>query len=228
VAAADALRPALGSAGLAVASRYAWPLLAVAAQAAAVTGDGPLSAAVASTAATVPDVTPPQRAWAATTAAYASGRAADWATAARLWDEIAHTFEHATALHHQGAALLVTGARDAAADTLARASAVAEELGATPLHTAVTDLARRARLPLGGPVPAGDAASRIGLTPRETEVLALLTTGLGNAAIAERLYISPKTASVHVSNILGKLEVANRVEAAAAAHRLGLLAGRTI
>jgi DNA-binding NarL/FixJ family response regulator len=68
----------------------------------------------------------------------------------------------------------------------------------------------------------------MGLTPRETEVLALLATGLGNAAIAERLYISPKTASVHVSNILGKLEVANRVEAAAAAHRLGLLANRTI
>ncbi|QYN39690.1 AAA family ATPase [Pseudonocardia sp. DSM 110487] len=224
VAACYALKPALGSADLAVASRYAWPLLAVAAEAAAAAGDGSLSTEVTSITEAVPEVTPPQRAWAATTAAYTSERAADWATAADLWDELAHPFEHATALHHHGAALLAAGARSAAADALTRATAVAGELGATPLRAAVADLARRARLPLGGHVPVGDAASRIGLTPRETEVLALLATGMGNAAIAERLYISPKTASVHVSNILGKLEVTNRVEAAATAHRLGLLA----
>jgi DNA-binding CsgD family transcriptional regulator/tetratricopeptide (TPR) repeat protein len=227
-AAVDALRPELAPTDLGVTARYAWPLLAVVAEAAAATDDDLLSADVVSIAASVPAVTPPQRAWAATAAAHASGRSADWATAAGLWEEIGHPCECATSLHHQGAALLAAGARDAAAEALAPAAAIAGELGAAPLRAAVIDLGRRARLPLGGPAPAGDAAGRIGLTPRETEVLALLATGLGNAAIAERLFISPKTASVHVSNILGKLEVANRVEAAAAAHRLGLLAGRTI
>ncbi|WP_250558681.1 helix-turn-helix domain-containing protein, partial [Pseudonocardia lacus] len=93
-------------------------------------------------------------------------------------------------------------------------------------RAAVADLARRARLPLGGAdgrvPPAGDLPARLGLTPREVEVLGLVAEGLANADIAQRLFISTKTASVHVSNILGKLRVANRVEAAAAAHRLGL------
>ena len=60
-------------------------------------------------------------------------------------------------------------------------------------------------------------------TAREREVLRLVAEGHSNTRIAERLYISPKTASVHVSRIIAKLEVGNRVEAAAVAHRLGLL-----
>ena len=63
---------------------------------------------------------------------------------------------------------------------------------------------------------------QLGLTPREAEVLALVAAGRSNRRIAEALFISPKTASVHVSNILAKLGVATRVEAAAVAHRLGL------
>ena len=59
-----------------------------------------------------------------------------------------------------------------------------------------------------------------GLTGRELEVLRLVAAGLGNREIAAELFISPKTASVHVSNILGKLGVASRGEAAATAHRL--------
>jgi DNA-binding NarL/FixJ family response regulator len=55
---------------------------------------------------------------------------------------------------------------------------------------------------------------------RELEVLRLVAAGLGNREIAAELFISPKTASVHVSNILGKLGVASRGEAAATAHRL--------
>jgi DNA-binding NarL/FixJ family response regulator len=55
------------------------------------------------------------------------------------------------------------------------------------------------------------------------EILRLVTEGRGNREIAEELFISAKTASVHVSNVIAKLGVANRVEAAAAAHRLGVL-----
>ena len=61
-----------------------------------------------------------------------------------------------------------------------------------------------------------------GLTDREREVLALVAAGRSNGQIATALFISPKTASVHVSNILAKLGVSGRVEAAAVAHRLGL------
>ena len=62
----------------------------------------------------------------------------------------------------------------------------------------------------------------IGLTDREREVIPLVAAGRSNQQIADALFITRKTASVHVSNILGKLGVANRVEAAAVAHRLGL------
>jgi DNA-binding NarL/FixJ family response regulator len=65
-------------------------------------------------------------------------------------------------------------------------------------------------------------ADQFGFTPREAEVLALVAAGRSNRQIAQALFISPKTASVHVSNILAKLDVSNRVEAAAMAHHLGL------
>ena len=58
------------------------------------------------------------------------------------------------------------------------------------------------------------------LTPREREVLAVLVTGATNRVIAERLFISEKTVSVHVTNLLAKLGVANRGEAAALAREL--------
>ncbi|MEU4218544.1 AAA family ATPase [Actinoplanes sp. NPDC026623] len=94
----------------------------------------------------------------------------------------------------------------------------------------VRALAGRARLRLG-PCPspavaAGPPAARgrTLLTGREREVLALVTEGRSNGQIASALFISPKTASVHVSNILAKLSVSSRTEAATTAHRLGLLA----
>jgi DNA-binding NarL/FixJ family response regulator len=102
--------------------------------------------------------------------------------------------------------------------------------GARPLTNDIEELSRRARLDLAGE-PARDAgpaaptpAEEAGLTARETEVLALVAEGHTNRQIAEDLFISGKTASVHVSRILAKLGAANRGEAAAIARRLGLVA----
>jgi DNA-binding NarL/FixJ family response regulator len=63
------------------------------------------------------------------------------------------------------------------------------------------------------------------VTPREAEVLGHLANGRTNRQIAEALFISEKTASVHVTNLLRKLGVTSRVEAAAIAQRAGLTAG---
>jgi DNA-binding NarL/FixJ family response regulator len=73
----------------------------------------------------------------------------------------------------------------------------------------------------GGAGRVGGGLDRFRLTPRELEVLRLVADGLGNTDIAARLYISPKTVSVHVSNLIAKLGVGGRGEAAAVAHRLG-------
>ena len=81
---------------------------------------------------------------------------------------------------------------------------------------------RRGRLDLGIEIARPSAPSALSLTPRELEVLRLVADGCTNRQIAEHLFISTKTASVHVSNILTKLQVTNRGEAAAAARRLGL------
>ena len=92
----------------------------------------------------------------------------------------------------------------------------------------VEALARRARVDLDvaaeEPVAEApdDPAARLGLTPRELEVLLLVADGRTNREIGAELFMSEKTASVHVSRILAKLEVSSRVEAAAVAHRLGL------
>ena len=63
----------------------------------------------------------------------------------------------------------------------------------------------------------------VSLTPRETEILALVAEGRTNGEIGKQLFIATKTVSVHVSNILGKLDAASRTEAAAIARRSGLL-----
>jgi DNA-binding NarL/FixJ family response regulator len=97
------------------------------------------------------------------------------------------------------------------------------------LRRGIELLAQRGRLRLEEPgdttvspeVPPSPAAS-LGLTQREVEVLALVAEGRTNRHIGQALYITPKTASVHVSRILAKLGVAGRGEAAAVAHRLGL------
>ena len=109
---------------------------------------------------------------------------------------------------------------------LREAHAVATRLGAKPLLREIELLAERARL---DPTPPDAGSERVepgmeellGLTPREAEVLALVARGLTNREVAAELVISVKTASVHVSHILRKLDAPNRREAAAIAHRLG-------
>ncbi|MGW2223255.1 response regulator transcription factor, partial [Nonomuraea sp. NPDC001684] len=113
---------------------------------------------------------------------------------------------------------LAAGARRAAAVMVSRARELAAQLGATPLLEQLDVFGRRARVG-GADEPEGPP---LGLTARELEVLREVSNGRSNREIAAALFISVKTVSVHVSNILAKLGVATRGEAAATAHRLGL------
>ena len=118
-------------------------------------------------------------------------------------------------------ALAEAGRRDEAADQWRQAVQTADELRARPLRRALDDLARRARI--GTAEHRGGGEVLAALTSREREVLRLIAAGRSNREIASVLFIAPKTASVHVSNILGKLGAASRTEAAAIAHREGLV-----
>ena len=105
--------------------------------------------------------------------------------------------------------------------------AAAERLGAAWLAGELESLAARARLRLAtdGGAAGAEATSGddpFGLTPRERQVLALVAAGATNREIGRQLYMAEKTASVHVSRILAKLDVRSRTEAAGVAHRLGL------
>jgi DNA-binding NarL/FixJ family response regulator len=103
---------------------------------------------------------------------------------------------------------------------LAEAHARAADIGSTHLVAVCESLARRSRLVLEG-MKDDDGSAFPDLTPREREVLALVADGRTNRQIAQELFITDKTASVHVSNILGKLGASNRGEAAALAHKAG-------
>jgi DNA-binding CsgD family transcriptional regulator/tetratricopeptide (TPR) repeat protein len=134
----------------------------------------------------------------------------------------------AYALLRVGDVALAGADRAAAADALREADAIAGRLGAAALQNHANALARRARINLSDAAAetAADGReqtiARLGVTARELDVLRLVAAGRSNGQIAAELFISPKTASVHVSNILGKLSVSTRVQAAAVAHRLGL------
>ncbi len=153
-----------------------------------------------------------------------------WSEAVTAFERVERPYELARVRHRLAAALLATGGEDErarATELLRLARTVADHLGARPLSDAVNLLGRRARLTLGRAVPEpaaapADPAEALGLTGRERDVLRLVSEGRTNRQIAEELFISPKTASVHVSNILAKLGVSGRGEAAALAHRLAL------
>jgi DNA-binding CsgD family transcriptional regulator len=178
-------------------------------------------------AATLARRTPLHRAHAAAFTAEAARARGDraagaWDAAQVAWERLGQPYPAAHALLQ--AALADPGGEDAAS-RLRRAVALAQQVGARPLTERITRQARRARVDL--PVSGRAAApGRFGLTERELEVLGLVAEGRSNRDIAGELFISPKTASVHVSNILAKLGVATRTEAAAVTHRLHLLDGR--
>jgi DNA-binding NarL/FixJ family response regulator len=152
-----------------------------------------------------------------------------WAAAVESTRSMNDAFPLAYALFRQAEALVAAGEASAARDPLEESLRLAENMGAAPLVEEIRGLARAARLEPGAAEPddaaesaPGDALDEFGLTAREREVLVLLADGRSNGQIADELVISRKTASVHVSNILAKLGVATRLEAAAVAHRRGL------
>jgi DNA-binding CsgD family transcriptional regulator len=154
-----------------------------------------------------------------------AGRAAPgrWAEVAEGWERLARPYPAAYARWREAEARVAH--RDArAADVLRQAHSVAEDLDARVLAEETAALARRARIDLTVPTapPTPPPPNPFKLTEREMQVLGLVKAGRTNREIARRLYISESTASVHVSNILTKLDAKNRVEAAAIAHRLDL------
>ncbi|MEA2577943.1 MAG: hypothetical protein QOD78_1531, partial [Chloroflexota bacterium] len=123
-----------------------------------------------------------------------------------------------------GALASTRRARGRALAELRRAHAIAVGLGALPLQRDIEALAERARMTLvEEPRTSGARGGPFDLTTREREVLGLVAAGRTNRQIAEDLFITEKTAGVHVSNILGKLGVERRTEAAAIAHQRGLI-----
>jgi DNA-binding CsgD family transcriptional regulator len=223
--------------------RYLWPLLATAAEVActAMAPGSPQDLAAAARtvlqlaarhAAAVPPVSPAGRAYQAVyqaAADQAAGRQASraWDDAASAWEQLSEPYRRARALLHAAeTALAGDGNRDGAADRLRQAADLADALGARLLREQISSLAGRARISIAegkAQEKTGDEARALpGLTNRELEVLRLVAAGRNNRDIAAELFISAKTASVHVSSILAKLGVHTRVEAAAIAHRAGL------
>ncbi len=144
---------------------------------------------------------------------FAAQLAGDWAAAAAAWDALACPYEAARAR-----------AESTDEPALRHALATFDRLGARPaasrLRTRMRALGLRG-VPRG-PRPA-TRAHPAGLTAREVEVARLLAAGAANAAIAARLFLSPRTVENHVAAIYAKLGATTRPEAMSAARRLGLL-----
>jgi DNA-binding CsgD family transcriptional regulator len=161
---------------------------------------------------------------------------AAWSALVDRWDRYGGRFQAAYCRWRLAELVLgAGGSRGDAPAILVAAHTTAVQLGAAPLRREIEDLARRARIPLAGPgeqaaapMQEGDdraptVADRVGLTPRELDVLRLLVGGATNREIAGQLFISQKTVTVHVTRILSKLDARSRVEAAGVAQRIGLL-----
>jgi DNA-binding CsgD family transcriptional regulator len=153
-----------------------------------------------------------------------------WADAAARWDALGRPYPVAYARWREAEALMAARDRERATRAASEALATARRLGSAWLAEEVESLAARARLQLGEDGAAATRAARphadddpFGLTARERDVLALVAAGATNREIGEQLHMAEKTASVHVSRILAKLNVRSRTEAAAVAHRQGMV-----
>ena len=150
---------------------------------------------------------------------------AAFARAAGAWADLGRPEPAATMRWRQAEALIAAGDRDAATEAASAADEIAIRLGAAWLRGEVEGLAARARLaievdaPEEAVEPAEEDDDGFGLTSRERQVLALVAEGATNREIGAQLFMAEKTASVHVSRILSKLNVRSRTEAAAVAHR---------
>jgi DNA-binding CsgD family transcriptional regulator/tetratricopeptide (TPR) repeat protein len=200
-------------------ARYQWPLVWLGLRIEAESGQ-PAPERLTALAGELAAVTQPARVYKALAEAEA-GEGAGWVQAAAICREAHDPYLLAYTLMRQAQDACAAGRRDDAASALREAVRLATSLGAAPLLGEARALARRARIQIDD-AGAAEPGNGFGLTEREREVLVLLSEGRSNPQIASELFISPKTASVHVSNILGKLGVASRGEAAAVAHRHGL------
>jgi DNA-binding CsgD family transcriptional regulator/tetratricopeptide (TPR) repeat protein len=152
-----------------------------------------------------------------------------WAAAAGAWADLNRPYQAVRARLRQAEALVARGDRSAAAAVAGSALHDARELGSGWVARALESLAARARLRLEGDPrsqpragPGALEEQPFNLTARERQVLALVARGATNREIGAELHMAEKTASVHVSRILAKLDVRSRTEAAAVAHRQGL------
>jgi ATP/maltotriose-dependent transcriptional regulator MalT len=162
---------------------------------------------------------------------FASGSALElWPAAAAAWEALERPYPVAYARWREAEALLAARDREGATQAASSALAIARRLGSAWLAEEIESLVVGARLRLGEDGAAAAPAARdqqdedpFGLTPRERDVLTLVASGATNREIGEQLHMAEKTASVHVSRILAKLNVRSRTEAAAVAHRQGLV-----
>jgi ATP/maltotriose-dependent transcriptional regulator MalT len=160
----------------------------------------------------------------------ATGREPGWAQVAQTWETLDRPYPAAYAWWREAEAAARARRVPEASHAARLAHRIAVEHRASALLAEIVALASRARLRLeveetGGSTraaAAGPTGNPFNLTGRERDVLRLLCDGCTNQQLAEQLYISKKTAEVHVSNILRKLDVATRLEAAATCHQLGL------
>jgi ATP/maltotriose-dependent transcriptional regulator MalT len=217
--------------------RYYWPLLVIAAEAAnrlvSAAPDQPVSSSgrdalqvIAQASRSQPLAGESALAWKAHVEALLSagngtGSREQWMAVASAYAKLEEPVTEGHALLQAAECAAQHGDRGEAVELVREADRLACRVGPGLLRTATDAAARRIGMRLD-PVGSSGGGTPFGLTDRELAVLRLVAAGRTNKQIAQELYISPKTASVHVSNILAKLAVAGRGEAAAFAHQHGL------